>query len=1290
MQLIKSSLTILALLTLFVSDMSAQFAGGAGTSVSPYQVNTLAHLNTIAGNSSYWDKYFIQTANIDASSTSTQNSGAGFLGIGTISNTFIGSYDGQGYSITGLVMNRPTTNYTGMFNYVHLGAVVKNLNLVNARITGLDFVGGITGYADQNTTLLNLTVDAQSTVTGDDYVGGIAGEARNATLTGCISAATVSGTSAVGGVAGECWNDSNPKIISGCSSSGTVSATCCDLGGLVGINSGQTITNCYSSATVNCTGTTSTNVGGLIGVTYGPVSLCYSTGSVTSTTKDVGGLIGEIGVNGSAEKCYTRATVESTQDNVGGLVGQANGNVTNCFAVANVKAAYDVGGLVGVTRGTCIVSFSYAASRVVNTTDNNTGGIIGNNGATENNCFWIDLFSDDNATAPDETNDFDADFKIVSDVAGATKDFTVSALTGSNAPTTMSAFDFTNVWDVAPAGAPGSFPVLRNLTAPSGAPAAPTKFTIASGNNKLILAWASNYETDIASYKIYRSTTANFTPSGGNLLATVTHATGGLTYTDDGSGALAAPVNGTLYYYVLVAVDNSGNTSFYHRGAQKPAVYFANVSVSVLTTGGVTYADIHGSSASDISAVYSTTQEGNITNTNALTTDGSGTDQGIGHPGTITGGALTITPSGLQTGQNWYFYYDDATVSGAPIRNLTGGAGTGTTLVTGKGNTPVTVTAGLDPDFTDYLFYVDALRTNSAPSLNNINTLNATFAPVKLDADVTATDPESSAENGGAGNFNGFSLTIQRQGGASANDVVVLSAPDANYVISGGIVKYATKQVATYSLVAGVFTLQFSGTEVIPTQTIVNSLLRGIKYSHKTTQPAQVTLDWTLSDGAASVTVSQLITGTFELNYYSGGIGDVSDPWKLSNLADLRELSRNTFHWADYFIVTANINASGSANYDDTDDNADGNLFNDPNDATSTGTNTGFSPIGTVAINFTGNFNGQSYTISGLKIVRATIDYQGLFGVTSGATIRNVVMTGINITGDDKIGGLIGLAINSTVTNCSVAGAIYGGDDEIGGLIGETRDTDVDGCSYAGSVRGNSNTGGLIGLSGFVSLANKVIKNSYTSGTVTSDGNDVGGLIGESGYRVDSCYSTATLTSTDPTGDSQYGGLIGYTTADVLNSSASGNVTASGSSVGGLIGEAENCNIKWCFATGNATGVGNIGGLIGFYDDNAATQSYAVTNCYARGNATASGNDAGGLIGESQLNVSKCYSTGTSSAATNSGGLIGNKSGGTVTFSFWDKQTSGKTTSGGGTGKNTLEMKSPCTYEGAGWDFSVE
>jgi len=228
MQIIRLSLTILTLLTLFVSTLSAQFAGGAGTSASPYQVNTLAHLNTIAGSSTYWDKHFVQTANIDASSTSTQNSGAGFTGIGTVSSTFIGSYDGQGYSITGLFMNLPTTNHVGMFNYIHLGAVVKNLNMINADITGQDFVGGIVGYAELNTVLQNLTIDTQSSVTGDDYVGGITGEAQNATITDCSSAAAVSGSSAIGGIAGECWNNGVAITISGCSSSGTISATCCD------------------------------------------------------------------------------------------------------------------------------------------------------------------------------------------------------------------------------------------------------------------------------------------------------------------------------------------------------------------------------------------------------------------------------------------------------------------------------------------------------------------------------------------------------------------------------------------------------------------------------------------------------------------------------------------------------------------------------------------------------------------------------------------------------------------------------------------------------------------------------------------------------------------------------------------------------------------------------------------------------------------------------------------------------------------------------------------------------
>jgi len=1227
MQIIRITLAILIVSILVTTGLRAQFAGGAGTSASPYQVNTLAHLNTIAGSSTYWNKYFIQTGNIDASASSSMNSGQGFLPIANTTTAFTGSFNGQGYTISGLYVNRSGTTSVGLFSEVS-GATIRGINLVGATISGGNNTGGIVGFSGSGATLQDMSVDATSTINGIDDTGGIVGEAENSSVTNCYTACTVTGDDNVGGLIGFCDNAGTAKTI----------------------------------------------------------SLCYTTGTVSSTSNDTGGLIGEN--EQAVEKCYSRATVESTGGNAGVLIGHSYGNVTNCFTIGSVKSSNDAGGLIGYTRSTCTVSKCYAASKVMNLVDDESGGLVADNSGSESDCFWIDLFSDDNVCAPDERSDFNNAFKVVSDVEGATKDFLISAVTGSNAASTMSAFDFSTIWQTAPSGVPGTFPVLRNITVPTDAPAAPTKFTIASGNNKLTLSWASNYETDIASYKLYRSATANFTPASGNLLATIPHTTGGLTYTDDGSGALPAPVNGTVHYYVLVAVDNSGNTSLYHRGAQIPAVNFANVSVSVTTTGGTTYSDIHGSSASDLSAVYTTSAEGNITNTNSSFSDGSGDSQGIGHPSTILGGQLTITPNGMQPTQNWYFYYDDNSVAGDPIRNLTGGAGTGTTLVTGKGNTPVTVTADLDPDFTDYLFYVDPAWPNTAPSINNLSGVTVRLTPAILDSDAALTDSQSSSDNNGAGNYNGFKLEIKRQGGASSDDVFDITAPDANYSVSGGVITYLTKQVATYSYSAGLFTIDFSGTEVIPTQTIVDAIIQKINYYHKAAPsvPAQVVLDWTLNDGLASGTVTQTVT----IGYYSGGSGSVSDPWQLATLSDISDMSQNTFHWGDYFILTTNIDASGTANFDDTDDDSDGDLYNDTNDGASGGANDGFSPIGNVTTSFTGNFNGRYYNISGLKISRPSSDYLGLFGMTDGAVIKNTVLTGVDVTGDDEIGGLIGKAVNSTLTDCTVLGDVLGNDDNVGGLIGLSADTDVSGCSFAGDVTGNSNTGGLIGRAQFASLTNKSIKKSWSTGTVTSDGDDVGGLIGEANYAVDSCYSTSTISSTDPGGDSFYGGLIGYITASVSNSHATGSVTASGSTIGGLIGEAQNCNITECYATGNASGVNEIGGLVGFYDNDAATQTCKISDCYAMGNATGTGVDVGGLIGENQLDVTRSYSTGSVTGTSSQGGLIGNNTSGTVTNSFWDTQTSGISTSAAGTGKNTISSKAICTYLDAGWDFKDE
>ena len=103
-----------------------------------YAVSTLGHLSWIAQNSSSWDKAYIQTTNIDATSTkywddtdansdgdkyndanditSTGND-EGFSPIGNSTSQFTSSYDGNGYSISGLTINRGSTNEVGMFGY---------------------------------------------------------------------------------------------------------------------------------------------------------------------------------------------------------------------------------------------------------------------------------------------------------------------------------------------------------------------------------------------------------------------------------------------------------------------------------------------------------------------------------------------------------------------------------------------------------------------------------------------------------------------------------------------------------------------------------------------------------------------------------------------------------------------------------------------------------------------------------------------------------------------------------------------------------------------------------------------------------------------------------------------------------------------------------------------------------------------------------------------------------------------------------------------------------------------
>lgn len=184
-------------------------------------------------------------------------------------------------------------------------------------------------------------------------------------------------------------------------------------------------------------------------------------------------------------------------------------------------------------------------------------------------------------------------------------------------------------------------------------------------------------------------------------------------------------------------------------------------------------------------------------------------------------------------------------------------------------------------------------------------------------------------------------------------------------------------------------------------------------------------------------------------------------------------------------------------------------------------TNIEWTPIGTESQPYTGTFDGNNYTITGLT-VNQTRNYVGLIGcIGSDGTVKNVKLENVNITGDGYfVGGVAGTNYG-TIENCSVDGTLTNYVQYLGGVVGD-------------------NLGSIIGCS--------------SSGTITGTGPNVGGIGGQSvGGTIMACYSVANIK-----GRSSSGGVLGQTNRETVVIAcyhAKGNVTGEQSRmIGGVIG----------------------------------------------------------------------------------------------------------------------------------------
>ena len=209
-----------------------------------------------------------------------------------------------------------------------------------------------------------------------------------------------------------------------------------------------------------------------------------------------------------------------------------------------------------------------------------------------------------------------------------------------------------------------------------------------------------------------------------------------------------------------------------------------------------------------------------------------------------------------------------------------------------------------------------------------------------------------------------------------------------------------------------------------------------------------------------------------------------------------------------------------------------------------------WTPIGTDYDNaYTGTFDGGGHTITGLTVT-TNDQYAGLFGYLGKfgkfCTVKNVVMDGIQITCNHRLGsagGVAGYSRAVTIENCSVSGSVSG-TMRAGGVVGGQNGGSITGCSSSATVKGTLNVGGVAGET-------------------------------NSGATMAACYATGNVTiEIDPINNTFGGGLVGVNArGSVLACYATGNVTSTGSStgnvyIGGFLG-GNNTTVTACYWKNN-------------------------------------------------------------------------------------------------------------------------
>ena len=405
---------------------------GSGTQDDPYVIDSVEGLDAVREDLT---AHYRLAADIDVSTIDNWDPIGEYDSAADTYTGLTGALDGAGYTVNGLTIERPESEGAALFAYVHDGGEIRDVTLSNADVEGLDYAGAAAGYAWEaninNVTLENVTV------TGREQVGGLAGEVTDTDIqTVCATGVTITP------------NDTHAG----------------DHGGIVGAlnDTSSTLRDAFIDATIEPQDGVdgASIVGGAAGRVGGLIDTVQTDVTVTGESK-VGGIAGTH--DGTMEHVSSVGAVEGTSW-VGGIAGRTKvtgdeSRISDAYSWCDVTGGGDVGGVTGIAANVAIERAYHAAGTVAD--DENIGGAVGSVGSSP--VTLSGLYFEEGAVSGDPND---------GDLAGVTS-VSTDALTGTDAASTLSAFDFGSVWETVS----GDYPVLSSTPSRSCAPVEETTTT---------------------------------------------------------------------------------------------------------------------------------------------------------------------------------------------------------------------------------------------------------------------------------------------------------------------------------------------------------------------------------------------------------------------------------------------------------------------------------------------------------------------------------------------------------------------------------------------------------------------------------------------------------------------------------------------------------------------------------------------------------------------------------------------------------------------------------------------